>query len=476
MPAINGTMMQAFHWDYHDDGRLWGELAANAGDLAAAGITALWIPSPCKAMGGVRDVGYGIYDLFDLGEFDQKGAVRTKYGTRAQLQAAVAAMRGAGLHVYLDTIFNHKGGADATEVVSATPVSSDNRNIEIGPARDVEVWTQFTFPGRGSTHSAFQWHWYHFDAVDYDQRTGDRSILRLRDKRFETPVDPERGNYDYLMFDDLDSGRDDVRAELRAWGDWIVQTLGVDGFRLDAVKHIRFPFFVEWLDHVRAGRSSLFAVGEYFSGDVATLRWFIEQTGRRMSLFDFPLQFALRDIARGSGGVDMRRVFSGTLVAQDPTLAVTFVDNHDTHQQNRQDAAIQEWFRPHAYTLILLREGGYPCVFYPDYYGAGGRTSMRAILDALLAARRDHAYGTQTDYFDDGNLVGWTRHGDADHPRGLAVVMSDGQGGTKRMQTGRPDATFAEVVGTVGGTVTTGADGFGDFGCSDVDVSVWVAQ
>jgi alpha-amylase len=153
------------------------------------------------------------------------------------------------------------------------------------------------------------------------------------------------------MFADLDMGRDDVRAEVGAWGDWVVRALGIDGFRLDAVRHIRFPFFVDWLDRVRAnaGGRELFAVGEYFSGNVSTLRWFIEQTGRRMSLFDFPLHFNMRDVARGEGALDMRRVFDGTLVAQDPTLAVTFVDNHDTWQENRRDEATAGWFLPHAY-------------------------------------------------------------------------------------------------------------------------------
>ena len=233
------------------------------------------------------------------------------------------------------------------------------------------------------------------------------------------------------MFDDLDMGRDEVRAEVGAWGEWVIRALPIDGFRLDAVRHIRFPFFVDWLDRVRgnAGDRQLFAVGEYFSGNVSTLRWFIEQTGRRMSLFDFPLHFNMRDVARGDGVLDMQRIFDGTLVAQDPTLAVTFVDNHDTWQEDRRDEAIRDWFLPHAYALILLREGGYPCIFHADYYGGGGRTSMRPLLDALLAARRDAAYGPQTDYFDDGNLVGWTRAGDAEHPQGMAVVLSDGPGG-----------------------------------------------
>ena len=196
------------------------------------------------------------------------------------------------------------------------------------------------------------------------------TIYKLRDKQFETPVDPERGNFDYLLFADLDMSSDEVRAELNRWGDWIVQTLGIDGFRFDAAKHIRFFFFNDWLDHVRAtaGRD-LFAVGEYWTPDSGTLGWFIQQTGRRMSVFDFRLHFNLRDASRGGGSFDMTRIFDGTQVRQDPALAVTFVDNHDSYRED----AVEDWFKPLAYALILLREGGQPCVFYPDYYGAPGR-------------------------------------------------------------------------------------------------------
>lgn len=53
-------------------------------------------------------MGYGIYDLFDLGEFDQKGTVPTKYGTRQEFEASVQACHAAGMQVYADTVFNHK--------------------------------------------------------------------------------------------------------------------------------------------------------------------------------------------------------------------------------------------------------------------------------------------------------------------------------------------------------------------------------
>lgn len=472
--ATNGTLLQYFYWDYPADGTLWNELSRNAANLAAAGFTALWLPPPCKGREGSADVGYGIYDLWDLGEFDQKGAVRTKYGSRAELEAAIAAAHAANLQIYIDVILNHKAGADTTEAVTATPVSQDNRNIEIGPSREIDAWTSFTFPGRGDTYSNFKWHWSHFDAVDYNQRTSEREIFRLRDKTFQTPVDPERGNFDYLMFADLDMGSDEVRRELRTWGEWVVRTLNVDGLRLDAVKHIRFSFFNEWLDAVRGAfpDRNLFVVGEYFSGNLSTLNWFLDQTGRRMSLFDFPLYFNLRAASEGGGNFDMRNLLSGTLLSQSPAQAVTFIDNHDTFRER----SIQDWFKPLAYALILLREGGQPCVFYPDYYGAPGRQSHRQMLDRLLQVRRDHAYGQQNDYFDHPDVVGWTRLGDADHPRAIGVVFSDGPGGSKRMNVNRPNRTFADATGNVGGTITSGNDGWGEFRCNGGSVSVWVEQ
>ena len=64
-----------------NDGLFWDNLAKKANSLKHKGFTALWLPPAYKGMGGINDVGYGVYDLFDFGEFDQKGTVRTKYGT-----------------------------------------------------------------------------------------------------------------------------------------------------------------------------------------------------------------------------------------------------------------------------------------------------------------------------------------------------------------------------------------------------------
>ena len=50
-----------------------------------------------------------------LGEFDQKGTVATKYGTRAEYLEAVAALHRAGIEVMADIVLNHRLGADAQD-------------------------------------------------------------------------------------------------------------------------------------------------------------------------------------------------------------------------------------------------------------------------------------------------------------------------------------------------------------------------
>lgn len=72
LAAENGTMMQYFHWYVPNDGTLWTQVENNAPTLAENGFTALWLPPAYKGAGGSNDVGYGVYDMYDLGEFDQK--------------------------------------------------------------------------------------------------------------------------------------------------------------------------------------------------------------------------------------------------------------------------------------------------------------------------------------------------------------------------------------------------------------------
>jgi alpha-amylase len=489
MTSVNGTMMQYFHWYNSNDGGHWQQLTNTADALAAAGFTALWLPPVYKGSNGINEVGYSTYDLFDLGEFDQKGSVRTKYGTKNELVTAIKTAQAAGMQIYLDTVFNHKNGGDAEELVDAIPVSTNNRNHDIGAVEVIKSWTKFNFTGRGNQYSAMKWDWRHFDSVNHNMfKPGDNTIYRFKAKNFETGVNSGHGNYDFLMACDLDTSVPEVVNELNYWGKWIVDILGVDGFRLDAVKHVRAGFFAEWLGYVRqATGKSLFTVGEYWSSSIEDLHGFIVATGGQLSLFDVPLHYNLQAASRGGGSYDMRKIFDGTLAQQQPALAVTFVDNHDSQPLQALESDVMDWFKPLAYALILLRSAGYPCVFYADYYGAkytdkgrDGReyeitiNAQQGIIDKLLAARRDFAYGEQIDYFNDPDVIGWTRLGNSEHPKALAVIMSDGAGGSKWMNTGKVKNEFRDITGNQQQSITTNENGWGEFVCGGGSVSVWV--
>jgi alpha-amylase len=216
MSDPNGVMMQYFHWYNAPDGTLWNELATNAEELATAGITALWVPPAYKGTAGGYDVGYGIYDLFDLGEFDQKGSVRTKYGTKAEYIQAINTAHDNGISIYADVVFNHKLGADEAEEAEATPFDPENRTEAIGEYQKIQAWTHFTFPGRDGKYSTMEWHWWHFDAIDFNAyNEGEKAVYLLKGKSFDNDVDLEKGGFDYLMGCDLDMENPEVVGELK---------------------------------------------------------------------------------------------------------------------------------------------------------------------------------------------------------------------------------------------------------------------
>ena len=143
----------------------------------------------------------------------------------------------------------------------------------------------------------------------------------------------------------------------------------MDGFRLDAVKHINTNFYKKWIKELRnATNKQLFTVGEYWTGDVSKLHKYLTEIEGEISLFDVPLHYNLCTASKEEN-YDLSQIFEHTLVKENPSKAVTFVDNHDTQPEQALESFIEKWFKPAAYALILLREDGYPCVFYGDYYG-----------------------------------------------------------------------------------------------------------
>ncbi|MEA5602360.1 alpha-amylase [Nostoc sp. UHCC 0252] len=490
MAKINGTMMQYFHWYIPNDGNLWSKVEASAPELADAGFTAMWLPPAYKGFAGSYDVGYGVYDLFDLGEFEQKGSIRTKYGTRKQYIDAVKSLQTHGLQVYADAVLNHRMGGDAVETPKATPFPQDDRLNPKGGLQDIKTYTHYNFPGRQGKYSNFEWHWWHFDAVDYNEyNSGDRStVYLLEGKKFDDYVALEKGNFAYLMGCDIDFQNEWVCGETTYWGKWYLDTTKVDGFRIDAIKHISSWFFPQWIDELeRHAGKDLFMVGEYWYNDINTLLWYVDAVRGKMSVFDVPLHYNFHQASKSGGNYDMRRILDGTMMQQRPTHAVTFVENHDSQPLQALESVVEPWFKPLAYAIILLRQEGYPCVFHADYYGAeyedwgkdGNRynifmPSHRWIIDKLLYARKHYAYGPQYNYLDHWNTIGWTRLGDEDHPQGMAVIMSDGSEGVKWMEVGKSNTKFIDLTEHIKEAVYTNEWGWGEFRCLGGSVSVWI--
>lgn len=480
--SSNDTMMQYFEWYLPSDSTLWNKLTKDVKHLENIGITHLWLPPAYKGASGKNDVGYGVYDLYDLGEFDQKGSIPTKYGTKEEYVDAIKILKENNIKVLADIVLNHKMGADETEDVLAIQDDASNRNVSLTSAKPIRVWTKYNFPGRGDKYSSFKWNWTHFHGVDWDENTGTAAVYKFYGKHWDEEVDKENGNYDYLMGADIDLNNMDVVRELKAWGKWYLNETGVDGFRLDAVKHIRSDFFPEWLGELREDfGKQLFTVGEYWSSNVDVINNYIEKTEGCMSLFDVPLHYNFYRASISNGEFNMSEIFRGTLVEKNPFKAVTFVDNHDTEPGQALESWIPDWFKPLAYSLILLRKDGFPCIFYGDYYGIPAKNviSKQNILDILLKVRKYFAYGEQYDYFNNRNIIGFTRTGDYEHSNsGLAVVMSNKLGGSIQMNVGKnlANSVFYDCTGNLSETVYVDNDGNGIFYCKDGSVSVWIKQ
>ena len=477
----NRILMQYFEWYLRPDDKLWQQVSREAEKLKEIGITDIWLPPAYKGAGGKFDAGYSAYDLYDLGEFNQKGSIETKYGTKEEYLQAIKDLHDNEIRVYADIVLNHKIGADESETVYASEEEYQNRNIDTTLPKKITAWTKYNFTARNNKYSDFKWNYKHFNGTDWDESGRKNAIFRFSGKHWDQNVDQENGNYDYLMGADIDFNNPEVVEELNKWGKWYLETTGVDAFRLDAVKHIKSGFMADWIRTMKGTRKELQCVGEYWNRNLEPLKKYIEKTNSTIPLFDVPLHYNLYEAANSSGYYDFARVFENTLVKEMPNQAVTFIDNHDTEPGQALYSWIPDWFKPLAYSLILLRKDGLPCIFYGDYYGIPKQNvnSKKDLLEKLIKLRKDYAYGEQKDYFDHHDIIAWVRMGDEEHPNsGLVTIMSDGPGGGKMMNVGKTmaNSTFYDFTGNVREKVYADQDGNGIFYCNGGSVSVWVRE
>ena len=245
----------------------WNDIAAKMPELAEAGYTSLWLPPPTKGSGGLS-VGYDLWDRFDLGSKDQRGTVRTLYGTEAELLRLVETAHRFGIRVYFDYITNHNAfdipGYDASTPIDIYPgFLPEDFHLRLTQSGFYRKWDNTRNWG-----DAWQVQQLGLaDLIDIAQEPGATNlnfglseggtIPKLKFVRH--PNNPEYYCFHwsgaYVGFgpgngltvqnlaDHADFYGEYVEDSLNRAGRWIVDRTKADGFRLDAVKHVRADFY-----------------------------------------------------------------------------------------------------------------------------------------------------------------------------------------------------------------------------------------
>lgn len=321
-PSVNigqGVMLQGFYW-LCPEGDWWNTIAEYMSEFGEVGIDAIWLPAPYKAAGtsGVSGMGYEPYDYYDLGVYDQKGNVRTRFGTESELRSLISAAHSNNVAMVADIVVNHNNGGD----------------LEYNPNVNDYTYTDFTNIASG----LFPRNYSCFHPCEYEE--ADQGV--------------------FANFPDLCHANPYVHDGLIEWGNWMHTNVGFDGWRFDNVVNFNPLFVRDWMNSVGG-----WGVAEYWHGDKNLIQDYIESTENTVNAFDFALIYRLEEMCDGGGDFNMMELdYNNKLIDINPNHAVTFVMNHDTE---RDEYSRVDYNRHLAYAYILTHPG-YPSVFWPDYF------------------------------------------------------------------------------------------------------------
>ncbi len=237
----------------------WMDIARRMPELAEAGYTSLWLPPPQKAS-GVLSVGFDTCDRFDLGDKPRNG-LATKYGTKTDLLYMMEVAHRFGIRVYFDNIMAHTGGflpsGEPYELNDLGFVPADFHLIrrEDGTYYKMD-WPNWDDEWQVLHRNPFSWDIAN-DPGSWNNSFGaHEGAVTQKWVGVRHPNNPEYYDYDHNtnyvgfgnvtqeMLDDYpDSFRESVNQFLERSVRWLIDVTKCDGFRLDAVKHVRADFF-----------------------------------------------------------------------------------------------------------------------------------------------------------------------------------------------------------------------------------------
>ncbi|MFG1890959.1 pullulanase-type alpha-1,6-glucosidase [Micromonospora sp. NPDC049051] len=397
--------------------------------IEGLGTTAIWLAPvfknrPVQGSGADASAGYHGYWITDFTQVDPH------FGTKEDLKRLVALAHRRGIKVYLDVIVNHtadviKYAEDKyTYVDKATSPYTDaqgrpfeDRNHADGSRGFPKVDTS-SFPYTPTFETPA-------DAkVKVPAWLNDPTMYHNRGDSTFAGENSEYG--DFFGLDDLWTERPEVvRGLTQVYSDWVAAT-GVDGFRLDTVKHANLEFWPQFSQGIeraaaRAGKQDFFMFGEVYSADPEITSTYVRRGGLPATL-DFAFQEAARGYTAGDGSAkSLADVYARDDLYRardtDARRLTTFLGNHDMGRIGSfiagggTDPATHLRRDRLAHELMFLTRGQ-PVIYSGDeqgFTGPGGDKDARQDMfasktpdyldDDLLGTDRTHA----SDQFDRGH-------------------------------------------------------------------------
>ena len=423
---------------FHHGGDLAG-LTDQLDYIDGLGVSSIWITPPFKndyvqlAGGpGSASSSYHGYWQVDFTKIDPH------YGTNAEMQAFVDAAHTRGIKVIFDVVLNHTGDAITFEegvfsyrnktdfpYLDADGNEFDDRDFEgAGTFPELDAATSFPYTPTFATPedaTAKAPGWLN-DPTNYHNRgnstfSGENSLYG-----------------DFFGLDDLFHEKPEVVDGMIDIHQNMIDTFGVDGFRVDTVKHVSDGFWEAWvpaiMDHAAdVGKPDFVMFGEVF-GETVEFRSRYSTELDFPATLDFSFNGAARRFAAASGPTsDLAAMFDTddwyTDTDSNAHDLAKFIGNHDegrfalevvNDNPGADDAELVDRIALGQALNFLTR--GRPVVYYGDeqgFVGDGGDQDARQDMFASQVAtyNDDDLIGTDATTADDNF--------DATHPLYAAV-------------------------------------------------------
>ncbi|MFI7409938.1 pullulanase-type alpha-1,6-glucosidase [Streptomyces sp. NPDC049627] len=383
--------------------------------IKGLGTTSIWMApifknQPVQGTGSNASAGYHGYWITDFTQVDPH------FGTNKDLETLISKAHAKGMKVYFDVITNH-----TADVVDYEEKSYDYLAKGAFP--------YLTKDGRPFDDADYADGTRKFPAVDADSfpRTpavpaGKKNVKvpswlndpTMYHNRGDSTFAGESSTHgDFSGLDDLWTERPEVVSGMeKIYRRW-VRDFGIDGFRIDTVKHVNMEFWTQWataLDSYAAkrGRDDFFMFGEVYSADPNITSPYVTQ-GRLDATLDFPFQEAARQYAsQGGSARKLASVFGDdykyTTDKANAYEQVTFLGNHDMgrigyflNQDNPKATDAELLAKDRLANELMFLSRGNPVVYYGDeqgFTGSGGDKDARQTLFASKTA----------DYLDDDRI------------------------------------------------------------------------